>query len=246
MGSQPHHDPDWLRENYWDKNLSTREVADKAGVSSPTILKWMKRFDIDRRDRIQQNKVDLSDEALNYLQGHILGDGSLTNYRGKSALFAFSNKHREVVEWAKSRLNDYNIKVAPEGIVSKEGGFGTTVFAFRTVSYPEFAPIRNRWYPDGHKSLPQDFELTPMSLRQLYIGDGSLSGNSVSIATNWYTSNEVDWLINELSNLGVSSYKNEVCAGQYRIYIPSDESPSFFDVIGDLPDGLRPYSYKWP
>ena len=39
----------WLRQQYWGEEKSTREIAKILGVSFPTVLYWMKKFDIPRR-----------------------------------------------------------------------------------------------------------------------------------------------------------------------------------------------------
>lgn len=39
----------WLRFYYWDERKSTREIAKIFRVSSSTVLKWMREFDIPRR-----------------------------------------------------------------------------------------------------------------------------------------------------------------------------------------------------
>ena len=41
----------WLSYHYWDVGGSTRQIAEICGVSSPTILYWMKKFDIPRREQ---------------------------------------------------------------------------------------------------------------------------------------------------------------------------------------------------
>jgi hypothetical protein len=43
--------PDWLREQYWEKGLTTREIGDIAGVWHTTILKAMQEHHIPRRPR---------------------------------------------------------------------------------------------------------------------------------------------------------------------------------------------------
>jgi DNA-binding XRE family transcriptional regulator len=42
-------DPDWLREQYWDKELNQREIAEKCGVSRSVINTRMNQFDIETR-----------------------------------------------------------------------------------------------------------------------------------------------------------------------------------------------------
>jgi len=48
-GSKKYRKADWLREKYWEEGLNLEEIGEIAGVSGDTILRWMKKHDIDRR-----------------------------------------------------------------------------------------------------------------------------------------------------------------------------------------------------
>jgi len=41
---------EWLREKYWEEELSAQEIADLTDVTDQTILVWMRKHDIPRRD----------------------------------------------------------------------------------------------------------------------------------------------------------------------------------------------------
>ena len=43
-----HWNPNWLREKYYKKDLSCREMADIAGVSAGAIIKQMKKHNLER------------------------------------------------------------------------------------------------------------------------------------------------------------------------------------------------------
>lgn len=47
-----------LREHYWGRNLSQKEIGDKFGVSPHTIRKWMKRNDIETRSLAEAKLVE--------------------------------------------------------------------------------------------------------------------------------------------------------------------------------------------
>ena len=53
--SKPYRDEDWLREQYWEEDLTQREIAENCGVSPRAIRKWMKEFDIERREMTGEN-----------------------------------------------------------------------------------------------------------------------------------------------------------------------------------------------
>ena len=54
-GQQPesdqYKDADWLRKKYHHENLSGSEIAELCGTTKQTIYDWMRRHDIDRRDK---------------------------------------------------------------------------------------------------------------------------------------------------------------------------------------------------
>lgn len=49
----------WLREKYHNEKLSTYEIADLCDVSRPTICNWLKKNDIDIRDKSTRNEMGL-------------------------------------------------------------------------------------------------------------------------------------------------------------------------------------------
>jgi transposase len=49
--SNQYKDPEWLKKKYHEENLSGSEMADLCGTTKQTIYDWMRRHDIDRRDK---------------------------------------------------------------------------------------------------------------------------------------------------------------------------------------------------
>lgn len=43
-------DKDWLREKYWDEQMSVEEIGEVCGVAGQTVNYWRKKYDIDSRD----------------------------------------------------------------------------------------------------------------------------------------------------------------------------------------------------
>jgi len=55
--SNQYKDPEWLKEKYHHENLSGSEMADLCGTTKQTIYDWMRRHDIDRRDKSTSAKL---------------------------------------------------------------------------------------------------------------------------------------------------------------------------------------------
>lgn len=63
-------DEQTLRRLYWNEELSTREIADLAGVHKETIIRHMDKHDIKRRDRIVASKEGSRIEYCPYIVDH--------------------------------------------------------------------------------------------------------------------------------------------------------------------------------
>lgn len=51
QADNPHRDKEILRTLYYEAALSLREMAERLGVSAPTVKEWMDKHDIERRSR---------------------------------------------------------------------------------------------------------------------------------------------------------------------------------------------------
>lgn len=72
----PHRDEDVLRHLYHEKGLSSIQIADRLGVSKQTVLGWMKRHDIPRRSKEENNQPPIEADKLRELYW----DDGLTMY----------------------------------------------------------------------------------------------------------------------------------------------------------------------
>jgi hypothetical protein len=50
-------DEDWLRSKYLDEKLSTREIAELADCTAPTIQDWLDRHEIEKRSKSEAAKI---------------------------------------------------------------------------------------------------------------------------------------------------------------------------------------------
>jgi len=53
MGEKPWHDEERLRRMYHDKEMSLRQMASDLGCDSSIVRRWMDRFNIERRSRVE-------------------------------------------------------------------------------------------------------------------------------------------------------------------------------------------------
>ncbi len=53
----PYKDPNWLKEQYWNKKLTWKEIAEKCNVTTETIIYFRDKFDIDSRNKSEVTKL---------------------------------------------------------------------------------------------------------------------------------------------------------------------------------------------
>jgi len=106
-------------------------------------------------------------------------------------------------------------------------------------------PIYKQWYPNGKKIVPKNIELTPLTCRQWYIGDGSLgyekNGKAhITLYTIGFIVSDVEWLKKQLIKLGFKATRQP---SNNSIGISVSSVKDFLEYIGDCP--VEHYQYKW-
>ena len=248
----------WLDTMYNSRGLDSVAMAAICNVDPRTIYTWMQKNGLLRRSasvarhQAMGNHVCLSETALAYLEGELLGDGGVYT-RGKySALYRHGSKHREYLEWLSGILSSLGIKQS--GHINRNQGRYGTIWLYTTKSYTELLPLRQRWYPDGHKHIPGDLILTPVRVRQWFIGDGSFShhsgGQYIKFATYGFARAEVVAIAHKLAvALGVNIgdiHVHKTVSGPRICFGKKDVVRAFYDYIGPCPPAIEGiYGYKW-
>jgi hypothetical protein len=244
---------EWLRQQYWGFGLSTRQIAKQVGCDDETIRHWLMRFDISRRPATNINYVSLTPELLELLDGHLLGDMSVVQERKQSASLSQGNKHQVYLNWLSNLLSAYHVEKRGQ-IKEYQNKVGKS-WIYHSRYYRDFVALRERWYPDGRKVVPADIKLTPITVRDWFLDDGSFfkaKGNvigRVDLATNAFIRREVEFLTSRLvSAIGSNSiHVHEAMVGWTIQFSEQKTVQRFFDYIGACPEGLEfIYGYKWP
>lgn len=240
-----------MEKNYIDKKLSIRQIARLYNYGSTTIYRWLKNFDIPIRSLgeavhlRQTNHCNLSDEAKQWLDGELLGDGHLEIRSKYSARFSYGSKYFEYINYISDTLNSFGIKQAGKINKRHHKDMNCYSYSYHSLSYEELLSIRKRWYPRGEKVIPRDLQLTPLVLRQEYIGDGCLRHRKnanpyIVLSTNGFPVSDVEWLKNQLIKIGLKSTRQPF---YNSIGISAYSTEDFLCYVGKCP--TKCYDYKW-
>jgi len=254
-----HNNKEWLYNKYINEKLSQTEIAKLCNVSRWTINDKLEKNNIQKRTISESvyikraNHCNLSQEAIEWINGELLGDGCLTTTekRGRksynvSALFRYGSKYKEYIEYIAKTLDSFGIKQSGKIIEYYNKRQNTYCYKYNSHSYKELFDIYKKWYPNGKKIVPKDIELTPLTCRQWYIGDGSLiqRGNRnikpfIVLCTMGFLFEDVNRLISKLNNLGLKATRYT----KNTIYISAYSIKSFLNYIKKCP--IDCYQYKW-
>ncbi len=244
-------DKKWLKKKYVKEKVSSHQIADTLKLSPTTIKKYLLKDNISCRSNSEAQHLrfvkhcKLSKNAIEWINGELLGDGCIHKTSSYSASFQYSSKHKEYIEYVSDMLNYFGIEQTGKIRCLKDNH--RVAYYYRSHSYPELLPIREQWYPNGKKVIPRDIELTPLTLRQHYIGDGSLQRSKkknhstlVVLYTCGFAIPDVDWLVKQIIKLGIKATRGE---SRNRINISTYSTKDFLKYIGNCP--VRCYQYKW-
>ena len=158
-----------------------------------------------------------------------------------SAIFCYSSKYEEYINYVCNILKSI-------GITTRrwQKDYGNRISYYcDSLCYKELLPIKKYWYPNGEKIVPRDLELTPLTCRQWYIGDGTISHRYnrrpfIKLYTNGFTIPDVEWLIDKINKLGFKATRQPI---HNEIHISSYSTKDFLNYIGKCP--VKCYQYKF-
>jgi len=242
---------EWLRQKYIDEELSTVQIAKICGVVCSTIWHWLIKYNIPIRSinegihLIKGNHCNLSQEAINFINGELLGDGHLCSQSSYSASFRYTSKYLEYINYISDILKSFGIKQSGNIIKQENKKYGNIYYQYASYNYEELFPIRKKWYFGGKKIVPRNVELNPITLRQHYIGDGCLTHKKngrpyIRLATYRFFIKDVEFLVRLLNDLG---FKAKRKLSENTIYISTHSTKDFLSYIGNSP--VRCYDYKF-
>lgn len=245
---------EWMYYHYWVLMESTTVMAKLVGCTGVTIWTWLHKLNIPTRScgeatfLAERNHLNMTPELQEFIEGELLGDGSIVMKGQRSASYNHGSKYEGYLIWISGKLTNWGIEQAGRinKYTSKQNG-GIT-YHYVSKSYPELVPVRQRWYPNGKKIVLRDLKFTPIMVRQWYIGDGSLLHGKagrpyIKLATYAFDKSSIDHLLKELSELGL---KATLRSASNTIGISAYSTQDFLNYIGPCPKEIEGiYGYKW-
>jgi len=240
------YDREWLLDQYVEQFKDAKEIASELGCSHHTVHKRISALEIPTRAGGGGNKLEtpLSSYGYNLIEGELLGDGGIfkRNENGETAAYQHGTSREKYRDWLAKELDSLGFYTRRTDYKNED----FEAYKLSTRNYYCLAEIKQRWYPCGTKRVPKGFRLTPVSLRQWFIGDGGVSTraswNRIRLHTEGFDVNSIENLKTALRWIGVKSVIRD--AG--FLYIPAKYTPRFYDYMAELPNELQDvYGYKW-
>lgn len=204
-----------------------------------------------RKSIIRKNLPDLTKSQKDIIIGSLLGDAwlQLPTKSNHNSSFSKSQSYEkeEYIKWHFESLQPYSSSIYFRKIPAKEWSNGyfvkeTSSFTILTRSCPYFTDLRNKWYPDekdkqGYiiKKVPKDIEINQQVLAVWYADDGNnaTSKNQITLHTEGFLSEDIDFLIAKLDTLGLKfkKHKKNECEKIGCGYQIQSSTDSYFDFL---------------
>jgi hypothetical protein len=185
-----------------------------------------------------------------------LSDGTVTKHPPNSK-FQIGSINKEFLDWLSGLLGVFSGEVKlsedAESVAerNRKSGFSPNATAdshndyyrLRSMAHPVLNDMRDKWYDDGKKSIPDGFELSPRKLKMWYIGDGSLNHKQEDRSNRATISNmgfDDERCFELLKRKGIESHSSD---SNSHIRLSVDGTNRLFDYIGSEVPG---FEYKWP
>jgi len=231
-----------LDDLYHKQGMNQTEIAKKLGCNQGSISHYMKKFDIKTRSGAEANlgkKISVSKRQHEILTGILMSDGwaSYGNPR-KTAKIQVDMITEEFITWLKEQMGDVCGDIYQREPNNKKH---KTQYRLSTRCLEEFVQYRE-WYSSGEKVWPEDIKLTPLTLKMLFVGDGTAakthSGSKfIKICLKKERENK-EKIEKMFERVGF-----EVKWHGYSIRFTVQESRDIWEYMGSPPPG---FEYKWP
>ena len=186
-------------EELYDRGLNYSQIAKELGSSSSAIQNYASKNGYTSNYRKYED-VEFTEEELQIILGTMYGDGCLTKYSKNSNArlhFAHSLKQTNYCLWKYNILKRFCYEPRYEENLDKRTNKIYYSLRVYTRVHPVFTKLYSSFYKDGIKYLNIELLnlLNPMGLAIWFMDDGYKHSNSISIATNCFSIEELETLV---------------------------------------------------
>ena len=150
--------------------------------------------------RHYEASLRMTERQRQILDGMLLGDAHLERQRGAQLArlkIEHSVAQSAYVAWKFAEWRDWVRTPPRERARRNRIGTVSMNIGFSTLSHIEFEEVREKFYVDRRKVVPEDLKLTPLAMAVWFMDDGSRKSNQcrgVYLNTQSFTTLEVDLL----------------------------------------------------
>jgi recombination protein RecA len=172
--------------------------------------------------------------------GSLLGDGAMRCKVNALLEINHSFAQKFYVDWKYQQLA--NLVTTPPK--ARKGNGARIAYRFTTQSLPELTSFYEWFYSGGHKVVPRDLVLDPLSLAVWFMDDGCKSYRALYLNTQQFDLDSQKRLIGFLSDqLDVKATLNRD-KQYFRIRIAVESVPRLKAIV--IPHILWQFQYKFP
>lgn len=184
---------------------------------------------------------------MEILRGLLMSDGWIQR-DGSAPNFRLEMTNRVFLEWLDDKLewlsNGITLKrtadEAAESLGRENNGTYSDCYFLSTPRHPSFQCLAE-WYNSGKKVWPNS--VTPMELKMLYVGDGSIRhGKHLRRDTVQISAENEMGRVENIRKI-FEPYDIDPTLHEHVITLTPDDTEKFFNVVGDPVPG---FEYKWP
>ena len=236
----------------YNEGFSTVQIAEKYYVKHQSINKLLRKYNVILRNRKNSlflrfaNYTKISDNCMEMMNGWLLGDGHLGYSNSGQTYFQMTSKHEEYIKYIKNILEKEKLKCYILKCFNKKQQ--TYYWKLNTNRTVQFKKLRDKWYFDRNKIVPQDIVLSNDAIKNWIMDDGSVDKRDgiLTLNTQGFTKKGCEFLsekLNRIISVGKISI-NMVKRAKYPVIkINRIATESLFNIIGKC--YINCFQYKW-
>lgn len=154
------------------------------------------------------NAFSFTDRQYSIIVGSLLGDGSISKQSSGSCYFSKCQTERRIqyLNWHYDELKPYSSSVNSYDNYAKGKKYRKSNFI--TCVHEDFKTLRNKWYPETKKIVPNDLQLDPLSIAIWFFDDGSNEKHArlCKFATYCFSKEDCEFLCQQLFRFNIKAY----------------------------------------